>query len=384
MATSRAPTLRVLVEAARIGRLAVRSPTTGLIWASATRSDAWRYCIAAPATCALPECPPDICCCRTLEAASPSAVPDPVSPGALMTRWLLPFLALGPLRAVCPRPRQPKDTLRSARVARPDPDPTCLRAGRSVNIHVRLALPRSPSCSPALAGDVWKAINDPPGSSSPQGCQVSHGDRCPGVCQFSVERVTSPAEKRGRRVRKSGRSGVRSRSQHDQIVPDKRSAPAERVFFPSVPKSPSRRSATSVRPTAAVGGPWKLVGVSVTISSVWRRSSHWPASRPSAPRVALGPEVATPRRETAGGTSPHTSADLIPDLKSHPQPTCPPPRKPARAYASSTLHNPLDRRRAAGSNDAIDKQAIIQKLLAGSASKSPPSCTPGLRLSTPK
>jgi peptide/nickel transport system substrate-binding protein len=146
------------------------------------------------------------------------------------------------------------------------------------------------------------------------------------------------------------------------------------VFFPIVPKKHIEKvGAQAFGTTAPVGtGPWKFVE--------WKRDQyikleafdgHWRGKPPFKHLVIRAiPEVATQVAELkTGGVDliRNVSADLVPDLKSHPA-----------TYVSSTpilrvhyvefdmrnapMNNKLVRQAA---NWAVDKQAIIQKMMGG-------------------
>ncbi len=146
------------------------------------------------------------------------------------------------------------------------------------------------------------------------------------------------------------------------------------VFFPIVPKKHVEKvGAEAFGSTATVGtGPWKLVE--------WKRDQHvrleafdqhW-RGKPAFKHLVFRaiPEVATQVAELkTGGVDiiRNVSADLMPDIKSHPQ-----------AWISTTpilrVHYimldmrsaPFDKKAARqAANYAIDKQAIIQKMMAG-------------------
>ncbi|MBI1736250.1 MAG: hypothetical protein HYR51_13840 [Candidatus Rokubacteria bacterium] len=146
------------------------------------------------------------------------------------------------------------------------------------------------------------------------------------------------------------------------------------VFFPIVPKKHIEKvTAQTFGESAAVGtGPWKLVewkrGQGIRLEAF---DQHW-RGKPAFKHLVFRqiPEVATQVAELkTGGVDiiRNVSADLVPDLKGHPQ-----------TYVSSapilrTHYVHLDMRtepfskKAArqAANYAIDREAIVQKMMAG-------------------
>jgi peptide/nickel transport system substrate-binding protein len=146
------------------------------------------------------------------------------------------------------------------------------------------------------------------------------------------------------------------------------------VFFPIVPKKHIEKvGEQAFGTTATVGtGPWKLVE--------WKRDQHirleafddhWRGKPPFKYLVVRAiPEVATQVAELkTGGVDiiRNVAADLVPELKAH-----------AQTYISSTpilrthyaaldmRHPPFDKKAARhAANYAIDRQAIVQKMMAG-------------------
>jgi hypothetical protein len=197
--------------------------------------------------------------------------------------------------------------------------------------------------------------------------------------KFSVERVTEP----GKEKKKSPQYG------NIRAIKDVRIVDAETihivtdkpfplllerlVFFPIVPKKHIEKVGDDAFGTsAAIGtGPWKLVE--------WKRDQyirleafegHW-RGKPAFKHLVFRavPEVATQIAEMkTGGVDliRNVSADLIPEMKDNPA-----------TYVSSTpilrVHYveldmrqpPFDKKPCQAANYAIDKQAIIQKLMGG-------------------
>jgi len=234
----------------------------------------------------------------------------------------------------------------------------------------------------ALAATSWKALNDTTWEFKlRKGVKFHNGDPLTAEdVKFSVERVIEP----GKEKKKSPQYGniraikevriVDAETLH--IVTDKPfPLLLERlVFFPVVPKKHIEKVGDEAfGTTAAVGtGPWKFVE--------WKRDqyirleafdAHWRGKPPFKHLVVRAiPEVATQVAEMkTGGVDliRNVSSDLVPELKANPL-----------TYVSSTpilrVHYveldmrqpPFDKkpvRQAA--NYAIDKQAIIQKLMGG-------------------
>jgi peptide/nickel transport system substrate-binding protein len=146
------------------------------------------------------------------------------------------------------------------------------------------------------------------------------------------------------------------------------------VFFPIVPKKHIEKvGEEAFGSTATVGtGPWKLVE--------WKRDQHirleafdqhW-RGKPAFKHLAFRaiPEVATSVAELkTGGVDiiRNVNADLLPDLKSHPQTRISTTPILRVHYIGLDMRNaPFDKKAARqAANYAIDKQSMIQKMMAG-------------------
>jgi peptide/nickel transport system substrate-binding protein len=146
------------------------------------------------------------------------------------------------------------------------------------------------------------------------------------------------------------------------------------VFFPIVPRKHIEKVGdTAFGDTAAVGtGPWKVVE--------WKRDQHvkleafdqhWRGKPPFKHLVfRVIPEVATQVAELkTGGVDliRNVSADLVPDLKSHPRTGISTnPILRVHYMALDMRSAPFDKKAARqAANHAIDKEAVIQKMMAG-------------------
>jgi len=305
-----------------------------------------------------------------------------------MRRWLLPFLAL-PLvvAAAAPAHAQAKDTLVVALVSHAptlDPHMHFERVGILVNINMFDSLLHKNTkleYEPSLATS-WKALNDTTWEFKlRKGVKFHNGDTMTAEdVKFSFERVLEP----GKEKKKSPQYGnIRAIKEVRIVNPETIHIVTDKpfplllerlVFFPVVPKKHVEKvGEEAFGTTATVGtGPWKLVE--------WKRDQHirleafdqhWRGKPPFKNLVIRAiPEIATQVAELkTGGVDliRNVSADLVPDLKGHPQ-----------TYVSSgpilrvhyvefdMRHPPMDKklvRQAA--NWAVDKQAIIQKMMAG-------------------
>jgi len=305
-----------------------------------------------------------------------------------MKRWLTPLLLLPLLLAIVPAgDAQPKDTLTVALVSHAptlDPHMHFERVGILVNINMFDSLLHRNTklqYEPSLATS-WKALNDTTWEFKlRKGVKFHNGDPLTAEdVKFSFERVTEP----GKEKKKSPQYGnIRAIKDVRIVDPETIHVVTDKpfplllerlVFFPIVPKKHIEKVGDEAfGTTAAVGtGPWKLVE--------WKRDQyirlesfdgHW-RGKPAFKHLVIRavPEVATQIAEMkTGGVDliRNVSADLIPELKSHPQ-----------TYVSSTpilrVHYveldmrqpPFDKKLARqAANLAIDKQAIIQKLMGG-------------------
>jgi peptide/nickel transport system substrate-binding protein len=300
--------------------------------------------------------------------------------------WLLPAFAL--LLALAPvASAQPKDTLTVALVAHAptlDPHMHFERVGILVNINMfDSLLHKNPKLeyTPSLATS-WKAINDTTWEFKlRKGVKFHNGEIMTAEdVKYSFERVLEP----GKEKKKSPQYGnIRAIKEVRIVDPDTVQLVTDKpfplllerlVFFPIVPKKHLEKVGDDAFGTSApVGtGPWKFVE--------WKRDQyirleafdgHW-RGKPAFQYLVIRavPEVATQIAEIkTGGVDiiRNVSADLVPELKSNPQ-----------TYVSSTpilrVHYveldmrqaPFDKKLARlAANYAIDRQAIIQKLMGG-------------------
>ncbi len=235
---------------------------------------------------------------------------------------------------------------------------------------------------PSLATS-WKAVSDTVWEFKlRRNVKFHNGDTLTAEdVKYSIDRVIDPAKK-------SPQYGnVRAIKEVKIVAPDTVHVVTDKpfplllerlVFFPIVPKKHIEKVGDQAfGATAPVGtGPWKFVE--------WKRDQyikleafdgHWRGKPPFKTLVFRAiPEVATQVAELkTGGVDivRNVSADLVPDLKAHPQ-----------TYISSTpilrVHYvaldmrsaPFDKKAVRqAANYAIDKQAVIQKLMGGFGSQ---------------
>jgi peptide/nickel transport system substrate-binding protein len=307
-----------------------------------------------------------------------------------MTRWLssLVVLAVAALVALpVPAAAQAKDTLT---VALPSHAPTLdphmhfERVGILVNINMfDSLLHRSARLEfePSLALS-WKALNENTwefklrkGVRFHNGASMTAED-----VKYSFDRVIEP----GKEKKKSPQYGniraikdvkvVNADTVH--LITDKPfPLLLERlVFFPIVPKAHIEKvGEEAFGSTAAVGtGPWKLVE--------WKKDQyiklesfdqHW-RGKPAYKYIVFRaiPEVATSVAELkTGGVDiiRNVNADLLNDIKNHPQTTITTtPILRVHYIALDMRVAPFDKKAARqAANYAIDKQSMIQKMMAG-------------------
>jgi len=307
-----------------------------------------------------------------------------------MMRWLRLFLAPALLLALAPTTdAQTKDTLTVALVSHAptlDPHMHFERVGILVNVNMFDSLLHRNTkleYEPSLATS-WKAVNDTTWEFKlRKGVKFHNGDPLTADdVKFSFDRVIEP----GKEKKRSPQYGnIRAIKEVRIVDPDTVHLITDKpfplllerlVFFSIVPKKHIEKVGDEAfGTTAAVGtGPWKLVE--------WKRDQairlesfdgHW-RGKPAFKHLVFRavPEVATQIAEMkTGGVDiiRNVSSDLIPELKVHPQ-----------TYVSSTpilrVHYveldmrqpPFDKKLARqAANLAIDKQAIIQKLMGGLA-----------------
>ena len=307
-----------------------------------------------------------------------------------MKRWLSGVVALT-LAALVAAPlgaaAQGKDTIT---VALPSHAPTLdphmhfERVGILVNINMFDSLLHRTAkleFEPSLALS-WKALNDTTwefklrkGVKFHDGSTMTAED-----VKYSFDRVLEP----GKEKKKSPQYGnVRAIKEVKIVDADTVHLVTDKpfplllervVFFPIVPKKHIEKvGEEAFGSTAAVGtGPWKLVE--------WKRDQyirleafdgHW-RGKPAFKYVVFRaiPEVATAVAELkTGGVDiiRNVNADLLPDLKSHPQTTISTTPILRVHYISLDMRSaPFDKKAARqAANYAIDKQAMLTKMMAG-------------------
>src|SRR5262244_116332 len=307
--------------------------------------------------------------------------------GLVMKRWSLVAAVLSALvLAALPRPghAQGKDTLVVALVAHAptlDPHMHFERVGILVNINMFDSLLHRNTkleFEPSLATS-WKPLSDTQWEFKiRKGVKFHNGDTMTAEdVKYSFDRVLDQTKKSPQYGNIRAIKEVRVVNPETVVIVTDKPFPLllERlVFFPIVPKKHIEAVGDQAfGTTAAVGtGPWKFVE--------WKRDQmirleafdqHWRGKAPFKNLVFRAvPEVATQIAEIkTGGVDiiRNVPADIIPELKTHPQ-----------AYISSTpilrVHYvqfdmrsaPFDKKAVRqAANYAIDKQTIIQKLMAG-------------------
>ena len=307
-----------------------------------------------------------------------------------MKRWLSGLFVLAVVAiAVMPTGvgAQGKDTLT---VALPSHAPTLdphmhfERVGILVNINMfDSLLHRSAKLEfePSLALS-WKALNESTWEFKlRKGVKFHNGETMTAEdVKYSFDRVLEP----GKEKKKSPQYGnIRAIKEVRIVSPDTITLVTDKpfplllerlVFFPIVPKKHIEKVGEEAFGTnAAVGtGPWKLVE--------WKKDQHirleafdghW-RGKPAFKYVVFRaiPEVATQVAELkTGGVDiiRNVNADLMPDIKNHPQTGISTTPILRVHYISLDMRSaPFDKKAARqAANYAIDKQAVIQKLMAG-------------------
>ena len=292
-------------------------------------------------------------------------------------------LLAGPLGAAA----QGKDTLTVALVSLAptlDPHMHFERVGILVNINMFDSLLHRNAkleFEPSLATS-WKALNDTTwefklrkGVKFHDGSTMTAED-----VKFSFDRVLEPGSEKKKSPQYGNIRAIKDvkivNADTIHLVTDKPfPLLLERlVFFPIVPKKHVEKVGDEAfGSTATVGtGPWKLVE--------WKRDQHvklvafdqhW-RGKPAYQNLVFRsiPEVSTQVAELkTGGVDimRNVSADLMPDIKNHPQTRISTTPILRVHYVELDMRNPpFDKkivRQAA--NYAIDKQAIVQKMMAG-------------------
>ena len=291
------------------------------------------------------------------------------------------------LLVAAPVAAQPKDTLVVALVSHAptlDPHMHFERVGILVNINMFDSLLHKNArleYEPSLATS-WKALGDTVWEFKlRKGVRFHNGEVMTAEdVKFSFDRVLEP----GKLAKRSPQYGnVRAIKDVRIVDPDTIHIVTEKpfplllerlVFFPIVPKQHVEKVGDAAfGATAPIGtGPWKFVE--------WKRDQlirleafdqHWrgkPAFRHLVIRAV--PEISTQVAELkTGGVDiiRNVSADLVPELKAHPQTSVSSTPILRVHYVELDMRAPpFDKklvRQAA--NYAVDKQAIIQKMLAG-------------------
>jgi peptide/nickel transport system substrate-binding protein len=301
-----------------------------------------------------------------------------------MKRWLTVVTVLLTLVSASPASAQAKDTLVVALVSHAptlDPHMHFERVGILVNINMFDSLLHKNTrleYEPSLATS-WKALNDTTWEFKlRKGVKFHNGDVMTAEdVKYSFDRVLD-------QTKKSPQYGnIRAIKEVRIVSPDTIHILTDKpfplllerlVFFPVVPKKHIEKVGDQAfGDSAAVGtGPWKLVehkrGQHIRLEAF---DQHWRGKPPFKHLVIRAiPEVATQIAELkTGGVDiiRNVSADLVPDLKSHPQ-----------AYVSSApilrthyVHldmrsEPFNKKLARqAANYAIDREAIVQKMMAG-------------------
>lgn len=296
-------------------------------------------------------------------------------------------LALAGLGRPAPAAAQAKDTLNVALVSHAptlDPHMHFERVGILININMFDSLLHKNArleYEPSLATS-WKALNDTTWEFKlRRGVRFHNGDPLTAEdVKFSFERVLEPGKTAKRSPQYGNVRAIKEVRIVDadtiQLLTDKPfPLLLERlVFFPIVPrKHVEKVGDQAFGTTATVGtGPWKLVE--------WKRDQyvrleafdgHWRGKPPFKHLVIRAiPEVATQVAELkTGGVDiiRNVSADLVPELRSHPATTVSTTPILRVHYVELDMRTaPFDKKAVRqAANHAVDRQAIIQKLMGG-------------------
>jgi peptide/nickel transport system substrate-binding protein len=301
-----------------------------------------------------------------------------------MKRWLTVVTVLLTLVSASLASAQGKDTLVVALVSHAptlDPHMHFERVAILVNINMFDSLLHKNTrleYEPSLATS-WKALNDTTWEFKlRKGVKFHNGDMMTAEdVKYSFDRVLDQTKKSPQYGNIRAIKDVRIVSPDTIHILTDKPFPLllERlVFFPVVPKKHIEKVGDQAfGDSAAVGtGPWKLVehkrGQHIRLEAF---DQHWRGKPPFKHLVIRAiPEVATQIAELkTGGVDiiRNVSADLVPDLKSH-----------AQTYVSSApilrthyVHldmrtEPFNKKLARqAANYAIDREAIVQKMMAG-------------------
>ena len=301
-----------------------------------------------------------------------------------MKRWLTVVTVLLTLVSASLASAQAKDTLVVALVSHAptlDPHMHFERVGILVNINMYDSLLHKNTrleYEPSLATS-WKALNDTTWEFKlRKGVKFHNGDVMTAEdVKYSFDRVLD-------QTKKSPQYGnVRAIKEVRIVNPDTIHILTDKpfplllerlVFFPVVPKKHIEKVGDQAfGDSAAVGtGPWKLVehkrGQHIRLEAF---DQHWRGKPPFKHLVIRAiPEVATQIAELkTGGVDiiRNVSADLVPDLKSHPQTYVSSAPVLRTHYVQLDMRSEPFNKKAArqAANYAIDREAIVQKMMAG-------------------
>jgi peptide/nickel transport system substrate-binding protein len=306
-----------------------------------------------------------------------------------MKRWLPGLALVLALLVAVPSgvAAQPKDTLTvalSSIISTLDPHMHFERVGILVNINMFDSLLHRTAkleYEPSLATS-WRALNDTTWEFKlRKGVKFHNGDVMTAEdVKYSVDRVIEP----GKEKKKSPQYGnVRAIKEAKIVSADTVHIITEKpfplllerlVYFPIVPKKHVEKvGEEAFGSTATVGtGPWKLVEYkrdqSIKLEAF---DGHWRGKPAFKHLVFRGiPEVATAVAELkTGGVDiiRNVNADLLNDIKSHPATTISTTPILRVHYISLDMRKPPFDKKAVrqAANYAIDKQAIITKMMAG-------------------
>ena len=302
-----------------------------------------------------------------------------------MKRWLsVVTMLLTLLGSMSLASAQAKETLVVALVSLPDtldPHMHFERVGILVNINMYDSLLHKNTkleYEPSLATS-WKALNDTTWEFKlRKGVRFHNGEVVTAEdVKYSFDRVLD-------QKKKSPQYGnIRAIKDVKIVSPDTIHLVTDKpfplllerlVFFPVVPKKHIEKVGDQAfGDSAAVGtGPWKVVeykrGQHVKLESF---DQHWRGKPPFKHLVIRAiPEVATQIAELkTGGVDiiRNVSADLVPDLKSHPQTSVSSAPILRTHYVHLDMRSEPFNKKAArqAANYAIDREAIVQKMMAG-------------------
>ena len=309
-----------------------------------------------------------------------------------MKRWSLPVLLLALLlallvAAVTPAGAQSKDTLAVALasiISTLDPHMHFERVGILVNINMfdSLLHKNTKLEYEASLATSWKALSDTVWEFKLRnGVKFHNGDTMTAEdVKYSFDRVIEP----GKTAKKSPQYGnIRAIKEVRIVNPETIHIVTDKpyplllerlVFFSIVPRKHIEKvGEQAFGESATVGtGPWKLVEYKrdqhIKLEAF---DAHWRGKPAFKHLVIRGiPEVATQVAELKTGGIDiirNVSADLVPDLKAHPQTYVSAAPILRTHYVHMDMrHPPFDKKLARqAANHAIDREAIVQKMMAG-------------------